>query len=74
MAIQLTVCSLCLERNPETQQAIEQLQDELGEGLQVISLPCMAACDHAPAALIDYDYFPSLSPQLLRRAVLDRSS
>jgi NADH:ubiquinone oxidoreductase subunit E len=73
MAIRLTVCSRCLERDPETQRAIEQLQLELADRLQVITLSCMAACDDTPAAMLDYDYLPRICPHALRSKVLDRA-
>ena len=71
MALQLIICSSCIRSQPDMQHAIEELQAELGDQLDITRLDCMAACDDVPAVMIEYAYCPRLSPSGLRRRVID---
>lgn len=71
VALQLIICSSCLASQPDMQHAIEELQAELGNQLDITRLDCMAACDDVPAVMIEHAYCPRLSPHSLRRRILD---
>ena len=74
MIVRLTVCGSCLQRCPEIQLTIEDLQRLLGSELELNSLECMAACDDIPAAMIDYDYWPHISAAGLYARVLAQAN
>jgi len=67
MPIQLTICSLCTCSRPEIMHSIAQLRAEFPE-LAVVELDCMAACDEVPAVMIEYDFYPQVTPhELIQR-------
>lgn len=69
MPLRLTLCNLCAQSRPEILQMVECLLREHSGVVQVISLNCMAACDDAPAVMIETDYFPRITPQELYERV-----
>jgi NADH:ubiquinone oxidoreductase subunit E len=47
--------------------SIAQLRAEFPE-LAVVELDCMAACDEVPAVMIEYDFYPQVTPhELIQR-------
>ena len=70
MALQLIICSSCLSTQPDMQRAIEELQAELGDQIDIMRLECMAACNDVPAVMIELAYCPRLSPSSLRHQVM----
>ena len=70
MPMQLIICTSCIAERPDMRLAIAELEAELGEQLEVLSLDCMAACNDVPAVMIEHAYCPRLSPSALRQRVI----
>ncbi|GIV90891.1 MAG: hypothetical protein KatS3mg055_3409 [Chloroflexus sp.] len=71
-AIELTVCRLCARSRPDLWQTLARLRADHPGELRVVELDCMAACDDVPAVMIDFDYFPRVTPQQLIELVQSR--
>jgi NADH:ubiquinone oxidoreductase subunit E len=71
MAVRLTLCAFCTQSRPEISRTIERLQCHYADDVNVVALRCMAACDDVPAVMIDYDYFPRITPQELWQRIAD---
>ena len=54
---------------PEIVQTIDQLKCEYADDLAVVELNCMAACEDVPAVMLEYDYYPQVTPQELYEIV-----
>jgi len=68
MPIQLTLCSLCTRSRPEIVRSIAQLIAEFPHDLAIVEVECMAACDEVPAVMIEYDFYPQVTPsELIQR-------
>lgn len=78
MTLYLTYCETCTQNTPDFLATVHQLQREHPDDLCVVELACMAACDAAPAVMIDiieehnedaFDYVPRISPDQLYRQI-----
>ncbi len=58
MSLLLTYCENCMRSMPAFLQAIHDLQTEYPDDLCVVELGCMAACDVAPAVVLEDSYMP----------------
>jgi hypothetical protein len=72
MALHLTYCRKCGRRFPEFTQVIQQLRAKHPNDLEIVELPCMAACSDCPAVILDYDYIPHILPSNLEKQIEDR--
>jgi NADH:ubiquinone oxidoreductase subunit E len=41
------------------------LQGEHPDDLRVVEVKCMAACRQSPAVMVDYDFYPNVTPEEL---------
>lgn len=69
MAVRLTLCGLCTPSRPDVYCLIDKLRRDFSAELQVHEVDCMAACDDSPAVMIEYDYYPRVTANLLRQLV-----
>jgi hypothetical protein len=71
VTLYLTYCETCTQNTPDFLATVHQLQREHPDELCVVELSCMAACDSAPAVMIEeeaedaFDYVPRISPDQL---------
>jgi hypothetical protein len=71
VTLYLTYCETCTQNTPDFLAAVHQLQREHPDELCVVELACMAACDAAPAVMIEeddddaFDYVPRISASQL---------
>jgi len=72
MSVKLTCCRKCAANQPAIQDTIEQLQQEYPEDLRVVQVKCMAACRHAPSIMVDYDFYPNVTPQELYERTVEK--
>lgn len=72
MSLRLTCCGKCGARFCNVKQTIEQLQEEHPDDLRVVEVACMAACREAPAIMLDYDFYPHVTPETLYDEVCSR--
>ncbi|WP_298816036.1 NAD(P)H-dependent oxidoreductase subunit E [Chloroflexus sp.] len=70
--VELTVCRLCARSRPDIWQTLARLRAAHPGELQIVELDCMAACDDVPAIMIDYDYYPRITPQQLIQLIESR--
>ncbi len=42
---------------------LNQLKQEYPDDLRMVPLECMAACDEAPVAMVEYDFFSRIVPK-----------
>lgn len=63
MPLTLTVCAVCTASLAPFATVICELLRTYEGQLAVVELNCMAACEDVPAVMIDYDYFPSITPE-----------
>jgi NADH:ubiquinone oxidoreductase subunit E len=42
---------------------LNKLKQEYPNELRMVPLECMAACDEAPVAMVEYDFFSRIVPQ-----------
>jgi hypothetical protein len=55
VTLHLTYCATCAQNVPDFLATLHQLQREHPDELYVVELDCMAACDAAPAVIIELD-------------------
>lgn len=72
MALRLTCCGQCGACFSKLTSTIEQLQSEYRDDLRVVEVECMAACNEAPAVMLDYDFYPHVTPDELYQEVSSR--
>ncbi len=72
MTILLTICSYCAQSRPDFLRTVDKLKHEFAENLRVNAVDCMAACDDAPAVMVEYDYIPRVSPEELHKRIEQR--
>ncbi|MGQ9480048.1 NAD(P)H-dependent oxidoreductase subunit E [Chloroflexus sp.] len=70
--IELTICRLCSRSRPDIWQTLSRLRTAYPGALCIVELDCMAACDDVPAVMLEYDYFPRVTPQQLIEIVESR--
>lgn len=51
---------------------VSQLQGEYPHELAVVPMSCIAACDASPAVILEYDFYPNITPTELYRRVHDQ--
>ncbi len=49
---------------------VTRLRSEYPDTLHIVELRCMAACDDVPAVMIEYDYYPRITPQELYQRIV----
>lgn len=69
MIINLVYCHTCTMYDEEFLGTIGQLKETYQDDLHVVTVDCMAACDQAPAVMLEYDYVPKAKPRDLTRRV-----
>jgi hypothetical protein len=78
VTLYLTYCETCTQNTPDFLAVVNQLQREHPDDLCVVELACIAACDAAPAVMIDlieedaedaFDYVPRISASQLYRQI-----
>ncbi|OAN37102.1 hypothetical protein A6A03_05520 [Chloroflexus islandicus] len=70
--VELTVCRLCARSRPDIWQTLARLRTAHPNELHIVELDCMAACDDVPAIMIEYDYYPRVTPQQLIELIESR--
>ena len=48
---------------------VDKLEHEYPGDLQVTELDCIAACDTPPSVILEYDFYPNITPDELYRRV-----
>lgn len=72
VTIHLTFCSNCAQNMPEFLDVIARLQQQYTDDLCIIETGCMAACDAAPAVLLDDHYLPEVNLARLEELVCEQ--
>jgi NADH:ubiquinone oxidoreductase subunit E len=72
VTIHLTFCSNCAQNMPEFLDEIARLQQQYADDLCIIETGCMAACDAAPAVLLDDHYLPEVNLARLEELVREQ--
>ncbi|NJK79240.1 MAG: hypothetical protein HC893_09240 [Chloroflexaceae bacterium] len=72
MTVQLVFCSNCACLESAFCAMLRQMQQTYPDQIGVVELDCMAACDMAPAVLIDGAYYPGISPADLQTQIEQR--
>lgn len=72
MSVRLTCCGKCGMCDSAFRDTIDRLQQEHPDDLRVVQLKCMAACKQAPAVMIDYDFYPNVTPEELEEHINEK--
>lgn len=62
MPLRITYCKHCAKTSPEFMKTLDRLQREHPNELRTVQLECMASCDEAPVAMVEYDFFSRIEP------------
>jgi predicted metal-binding protein len=76
MTLHITYCLNCAQDAPTFLHTVSQLQQDHPDDLCVVGVPCMAACDDAPAITLEsdqapyaFDYCPCMTAPELERFI-----
>lgn len=70
MILNLVYCKNCASCPFLTM--VDRLEHEYPDDLRVTELDCIAACDTPPSVILEYDFYPSITPDELYQRVHDQ--
>lgn len=67
--LHLVYCQSCSENSLDFLRTVSKLGTEYPNDLCVVDLDCLAACDTPPSVMLEYDFFPAITPMELYQRV-----